>query len=69
LEGTCAVATCVAQRISRKVRKVKRGEEKGSLEKREEKLREGKKDVMRFFIAKVKFSLAEIQLKYKVVQR
>jgi hypothetical protein len=27
-----------------------------------------REDKMRFFIAKVKFSLAEIQLKYKVVQ-
>ena len=59
----CADVTLTAKRV-RKVKRrgnkeVKRGEEKG---------REGKKEVMRFFIAKVKFSLAEIQLKYKVVQ-
>ena len=50
-----------------KLRMVKKRGRKGK--RREEKVREGKKDVMRFFIAKVKFSLAEIQLKYKVVQR
>jgi hypothetical protein len=64
LEGTCAVATLPANRVRKVKRRGNRKVKKG-----EEKLREGKKYVMRFFIAKVKFSLAEIQLKYKVVQR
>ena len=56
-----ADAILAANRV-RKVKRrgnkeVKRGEEKG---------REGKKEVMRFFIAKVKFSLAEIQLNIRL---